>query len=439
MAEKSDAPDSGPEVPQTRAPESAPEAQPEAVSAAEPTEAAAANSNLGESATAKGPRSGQRPRPTKRAATPPAKESAPVASRNGDKASPLSRGKSSETKSPRSKPSGAKTSGTKASAPKASEAKASGAKAAEAKSSGSKVAKSKSSGSKVAKSKSSGEKVAEPKTSVSKASVSKASTAKASTKTSTNKASGIEASAAQPSDVTADPTESTVTAEAPPAPQTPAWRAGFESTAIPGAWLDAAWDALRRPDQPPQRLAGLAVAELGPRAAAWSGWLRRTYPDPPLHGLVRLALHDATRISWGLALAEAGGPLVAPVRLIGSAWIRATVVLRVAAAYGYDPADPRRADDLIELFGLNPELSGDLVSMSRVTGAAGQLGLVRTVISRLGLRKGVSAGAVRALIAVSEHEDQLTKLAYRAVRYYRPGKAASTEASSESTSSRNTL
>lgn len=211
------------------------------------------------------------------------------------------------------------------------------------------------------------------------------------------------------------------------------------ATAIPGAWWEAAWEALRHPGQPPRRLAELAVAELGPRAAAWAAWLRRTYPDPPAYGIMRLAVQEATRAGWALALTEAGGPVMAPARLVGIAWVRATLVLRVAAAYGYDPTAPQRVDDLIEVFQLDPEADGEAVSLARVGGGAGQLGLVRTAVTRFTLRKGLGAQAVRALFVASDHTDQLTKLAHRAARRYRPGRPASTEASSASTSSRNKL
>ena len=209
----------------------------------------------------------------------------------------------------------------------------------------------------------------------------------------------------------------------------------LSTSTVPGAWWDAAWEALRHPDQPPRRLAELAVAELGPRAAAWGAWLRRTYPDPPAHGIVRLAVHAATQAGRALALAEEGGPLLAPARLVGAAWVRATLVLRVAAAYGHDPTDPQRVDDLIEVCQLDPEATGDLFPLARISGGAGQLGLLRAAVSRFTWRKGPGAQAVRALFAASEYTDQLTKLAYRAVRHYRPGSAANTEASSASSSS----
>jgi hypothetical protein len=214
----------------------------------------------------------------------------------------------------------------------------------------------------------------------------------------------------------------------------------------PGAWAAAGWAALRQPDQPPERLAALAVAELGPRAAAWAGWLRATYPDAPPHGITRLAVRDARRAGWAVAVAEAGGPVAVAVSLAAGAWVRGTVVLRIAAAHGHDPADPRRAGELLELLGLaHPALAGHPdrrpVGLTRLVA---RLGLTRLVVRGLGLRR-TAAVALRALAAASDHGEQIDQLAHRAARFYRatptgagqPGRTSRSRASIESTSARN--
>jgi hypothetical protein len=219
-----------------------------------------------------------------------------------------------------------------------------------------------------------------------------------------------------------------------PAPPPVSGRTG---PAAPGGWAAAAWDALQHADQPPRRLAELTVAELGPRAAAWAGWLRQTYPDAPAYGIARLATHQATQGGLALALAEAGAPVSAPLLLPATAWVRATVVLRIAAAYGQDPTDRQRADDLIELLGLDPTSTdrdepggtGDaglselgvlreLSGLAGLAGVAGRFGLVRLAASRLGLHR-TAAAVVRALVAASDYHDDLQRLAHRAARHYR--------------------
>lgn len=210
----------------------------------------------------------------------------------------------------------------------------------------------------------------------------------------------------------------TTTAATPPAPRTTTQpehtgQPGgmLPRTVVPtGAWADAAWEAVRRPGEPPERLAELAVAELGPRAAAWVDTLRRTYPDATPDQLARLAAWQATRRAWLLGAIEAAGPGAA-LRLPATALVRAALVLRVAAAYGYDPTDARRASDLLHLLGL---------SEGAVWWPVGRSGVLVAVAARLVGRK-VLARAVRTLAAVGEERDSLERLAHRAVRYYRRG------------------
>ncbi|QSB14428.1 hypothetical protein JQS43_23540 [Natronosporangium hydrolyticum] len=194
-------------------------------------------------------------------------------------------------------------------------------------------------------------------------------------------------------------------------------------TVAPGVWADAAWQALQQLDQPPRRLAELAVAELGPRAAAWATWLRDRYPAAPDYGVARLATQEAVRGGRALALGAAGGPFTAPLLLPATAWVWATVILRVAAAYRQDPTDPARADDLIELLDLDPAATGEpfsLLGFGGIAGAAGQQGLARFAVSRLGLRRTPAAAALRVMLAAGDHSEQLTLLAHRAIRHFRP-------------------
>jgi hypothetical protein len=196
--------------------------------------------------------------------------------------------------------------------------------------------------------------------------------------------------------------------------------------ALPGAWAEAAWAALREPDVPPRRLAELAVAELGPRAAAWAGWLRETYRDPPGYGIARLATHQAGRLGNALAAGAVAGPVVGPaLRLLGMAWVRATVALRIAAAYGHDPTDPRRIDDLIELLDLSQGLSGEPTRLPR------WLGPLRLLPVGVELGRRPAAGLFVLFAAVGAHTEEVERLAHRAIRRYR------TDDTNASISSRN--
>jgi hypothetical protein len=177
-------------------------------------------------------------------------------------------------------------------------------------------------------------------------------------------------------------------------------------TPEPGAWAEAAWDAARHPDQPPARLAELAVAELGPRAAAWAGWLRRTYPGAPPYGIARLAARQARRHSYALAAVQVSGALAVVLHLPATTWVRATLVLRIAAAYGYDPASPARVDDLLDLLGLD----GD---------GRGWLAMAGPALGRTGRRRLTPGNVLRALVSMSAQLDGLDRLAHRAAARYR--------------------
>jgi hypothetical protein len=213
----------------------------------------------------------------------------------------------------------------------------------------------------------------------------------------------------------------------------PAQAGGRPGPAAPGAWAAAVWEARDRPDQPLQAIAELAVAEIGPRAAVWVAWLRRTYPGAPDHGIARLAAYQAGRLGRVSALAAATRSGIV-LRLPAWAWMAATLVLRTAAAYGHDPTDPRRATELLEL--LNRQPGRGHQGSDPTVALAARLGL-RALLARLGPRRGAGAGLVRVATAAADNTDTIRRLAHRAARFYRAGNRSSTTVSSESISSRN--
>jgi hypothetical protein len=178
------------------------------------------------------------------------------------------------------------------------------------------------------------------------------------------------------------------------------------SRPAPGSWAQAAWQAAHEPDQPPLRLAELAVAEFGPRVAYWAHWLRSTYRNPPATGIARLAAQQARRQTWGLLVTEAAGPLAPALHLSGTAAVRVLLVLRTAAAYGHDPTDPARASELLDLLGVGAASDG-MERMALIGSALGRFGRPRRL-----------TGALRLLLALSEEHDSLQRLVHRAVRFY---------------------
>jgi hypothetical protein len=95
--------------------------------------------------------------------------------------------------------------------------------------------------------------------------------------------------------------------------------------------------------------------------------------------------------------------------MAATAWVRAVLVLRIAAGYGQDPSDPARAADLVDLLGL-------------ADGAARWSG-VGSGIALFTLRRPrkLPLLVLHALASVSEHGDSLELLAHRAARHYRAG------------------
>jgi hypothetical protein len=184
------------------------------------------------------------------------------------------------------------------------------------------------------------------------------------------------------------------------------------------AWLDALTDLARHPDRPRslERLAALAVAHIGPRAQAWTDWLRDTYPTAPPAGMARLAARRATTTGRRLAVLAATGPLGALLPLPAAEWARATLVLRIAAAYGHDPGDPRRVPELLDLLELRT--NGGQEALRHAADRAGwRMG--RLLAARLVFGRTRAAGAVRALLATADQDEEMERLAHRAMLHYR--------------------
>lgn len=189
-------------------------------------------------------------------------------------------------------------------------------------------------------------------------------------------------------------------------------RAGVPATAL-AQWAEAVAEAVRQADQPPQRLAELAVTEFGPRAAGWADWLRATYPGVPPQAMARLAAQQARQAGWLVAGAGMAGPLAPVLHPAASCAVRVLLVLRVAAAYGHDPTDPARAHDVLDLFGLGKDAATG--PFARALGSLGRF----TRLAGLRRRRG-PARALLALVELGDERDRLERLAHRAARHFRP-------------------
>ena len=146
------------------------------------------------------------------------------------------------------------------------------------------------------------------------------------------------------------------------------------------------WAAvLANPAHVPELLALAAVHTTGPRASAWAATARSTYPTATDSALARLAIRQFTRMSTLGSVVGALAGSYAPVALVSTAAItHAQLILHVAAAYGLDPADPRRAIDLLVLTGVHASRAEAEAALAAAREPSGEEGGLNEAVRRLG-------------------------------------------------------
>ncbi|MEV0153569.1 hypothetical protein AB0H57_07485 [Micromonospora sp. NPDC050686] len=212
--------------------------------------------------------------------------------------------------------------------------------------------------------------------------------------------------------------------------------------------LDLASLTARLRDHPglaPELLALAAVEALGPRAGDWAERLRAAYPAAAPDALARLASRRYVRLAGmgGAGAAVAG--LFAPVaELAAVLWTQANLVLRLAATYGRDPADPERAVELLVLTRVHPDAPSARAALSAARAADGPRAQPQPwpwaaeAAWRLALPLGAQAGGWLALrlasrllpgaavlVAAAGDAAAADRLAARAIWAYRPAAAGS--------------
>jgi hypothetical protein len=109
------------------------------------------------------------------------------------------------------------------------------------------------------------------------------------------------------------------------------------------------------PGHSPELLALAAVQTIGPRAKEWADRVKAAYPTATPDGRARLAVRQFTRFGGLSTVCAAVAGSYAPLALLGTAAVtHADLVLHIAAAYGFDPTDERRAADLLVLTKVHP-------------------------------------------------------------------------------------
>jgi hypothetical protein len=193
------------------------------------------------------------------------------------------------------------------------------------------------------------------------------------------------------------------------------------------------WTAIKTsPAYAPELLALTAVDRIGDEARAHLSWLRETYPTATPEALARLAAQRFVRDARAQgALAGLLGPVALFAESVGLALTHARLVLHVAAAYGADPTDPRRAAELLVLQGVHADIGDAEAALADTQRppATTTLGRLARVLSRpagrsvfkIALARRTSRlvpGAGAAVAALLDGRDA-ERLAARAVRHYR--------------------
>ncbi|MFC7529141.1 hypothetical protein [Actinoplanes sp. GCM10030250] len=184
----------------------------------------------------------------------------------------------------------------------------------------------------------------------------------------------------------------------------------MEEPAVQDLWSTL----LTTPAQAPETLALAAVQTLGPRAKTWAAQTRGRYPRATPDALARLAIHRFTRSAALRSALTANTGLYTPVTLLAAAALtQSELVLHLAAAYGIDPTDRNRADDLLRLAPLDPR---------RLAGAG-----VTWAALRLTNRVFPGTSLVAAVLTARSSTEAL---AIRASRHYRESQLSQESGSS---------
>ncbi|MEN3305402.1 MAG: hypothetical protein V7603_1604 [Micromonosporaceae bacterium] len=118
------------------------------------------------------------------------------------------------------------------------------------------------------------------------------------------------------------------------------------------------WERIKaNPRYAPELLACAAVDLLGGQVDGYARWLAATYPHATPDSIARYAAQRyAKRAGYAVLVATLTRPLGGLAEAATLTWAHARLVLLIAAAYGHDPADPKRVPELLVLLGIHPDL-----------------------------------------------------------------------------------
>lgn len=160
------------------------------------------------------------------------------------------------------------------------------------------------------------------------------------------------------------------------------------------------WQELRRdPTHAPEVVVRHALPLLSPHVEMWWARTRRAHPSDSAERIARRVLRRSVHVARRGGLITGSTFYVAMAPALAMIYCeQLVVVLRIAAAYGRDPADPRRAAEILVLQGRYPTVEEAAAALARIGSAPAEgrrratarlrtvVDLIRQAPSMIGLR-----------------------------------------------------
>lgn len=147
-----------------------------------------------------------------------------------------------------------------------------------------------------------------------------------------------------------------------------------------GSVPEALWKRIRsQPERAPEHIALAAADRFAPQATRW---VQVAGPGQTPQRLAEIAMKKNVRKARleGAALGV-GGFTTAAADLVALGWIQSRMVFFIAAAYGYDPADPMRPAELLALTGFYPTPADARAALDGMGKTLAQAAVERTLFS----------------------------------------------------------
>jgi hypothetical protein len=145
-----------------------------------------------------------------------------------------------------------------------------------------------------------------------------------------------------------------------------------------GSVPESLWRRVRsEPERAPEHIALAAADRFAPQATRWVQ-VAGAGQTPPRLAQIAMKKHVRKARLEGAALGV-GGFTTAAADLVALGWIQSRMVFFIAAAYGYDPADPMRPAELLALTGFYPTAADARAALDGMGKMLAQAAVERTL------------------------------------------------------------